>query len=201
MNNKTKITAILSLALVMIATTITSIVWWNAGLSGNNDNDTIDINIGTGNAVTTTVTLNMGAPTTNDTLRPTHIGTPTSVVFNTNVAWTADGQHIGDETGNLSVAITAIRNAGGTDILPLLFGANGAGVLQASLFVLAATGTDTPIQIGTANSRNVGLTITMNEPSDSAGALLTTGARDVYDLVAGQVLTFEITFTVTPITA
>ena len=174
MKNKKRGLAILLALTGLFATVGTSLAYWASSVSGNTQNATGTIPVGTGDAVTTTVDVT--AFTSGKVLVPTGEVTDTatqtdSVAMIFPVTWTStDGDGAG-ATGTLTVAKTALTVGGGADTYDLVN--------------VAIPG---PVGItADAPATNVTVTVTLDEPANQAQ----------YDAVAGKTIVITFSFTVT----
>jgi hypothetical protein len=180
MNKKLGIALLLLLALV---TTTGTFAYWAAGIAGDTQTDGASVTIGAAEEITTTITLNDPAASASGLVPSAYVESGVTVdtaTFTYTVNWDADGQEqytsIGSGfAGNLVVSFSnfSIGTLSGTAVT--------------DMFTISVTSGDGAITEGTPNT--VIITVVFaNEPADQA----------TYNEVAGNNLTFDVTFAVTP---
>lgn len=176
---------LLLLALVVSGFTY---AYWASGVAGANaDTDGIDITIGTGDTVTTEVSF---GTTTSDLVGknfvPTaHVGgdedKTDTVILTFNVNWDGTGTNAGD-AATVTRALTAVVNSISIGDDETLNATGGLG--DVPMFTAV---TQTGVTITGNGTATITVTVTFAvEPKNV----------DIYNLVAGQILTLNVTFTV-----
>jgi len=161
--------------LVMLALVVTTgtFAFWASGISGNNNSATGTVNVGTGEAVTTTVNVSAQSGGVLVPSGRATTGQVETVTLTFPVTWVEDGTNNSFD-GNSATLAASISN----------IQINGSATYAS----LVNTSISNPGSITLDGSAvNVEITVTLTEPSN----------QTEYDAVAGQAITFDVTFTVT----
>jgi len=183
---------VLLLIAIMIATTVTSYVFWSSGVRGANEMHDLTVTIGIGNELVTQIDLTAPGGTAAGNLIPGDItpnpalGETHQLTYTINAIW-AEGANetFGDlngVAGTLTVTPVALTTGSGTELLT----ATGRG--DNPLFTVSFDQTSYTVIGNDTNGTDVEISVTMIQPFD----------RAQYNLIAGENLSLTLRFEVEP---
>ena len=167
------------LVILAVAVSGFTFAFWASGITGNQDVESNNIQIGTGETVTTTVVVSGSASSTLDLVPvgrdDAGVTSVSSINFTFDVEW-----------AGASNATDAAGATGTLNITPVL---SGAGASELALFTVTAASTQS-VTYGSTTPVSITVEFT-NEPADSAQ----------YDLIANALLNLQVTFLIDSVTA